>query len=140
MSNEKFKKSNKSPTRSSRRDYRSKKLNMFAGFRNHHRAASANLQRADALHRRISEAHWFCARRCDGARPEFAGTSHPTPMPTLSARDGNRRISKDPAYFERKAAMEALKQRCRTERGLEISSQDLCRVAACKDPRHSTGG
>lgn len=41
----------------------------------------------------------------------------------------NRRDPKDAAYLEREAAIEALKQRCRTELGIEITGQDLRRVA-----------
>jgi hypothetical protein len=37
--------------------------------------------------------------------------------------------SRDSAQLEREAAAEALKERCRTELGIEISGQDLRRVA-----------
>jgi hypothetical protein len=45
----------------------------------------------------------------------------------------NRHDPRDPAYLEREAAITALKQRCRTELGIEISGQDLRRVAGYKE-------
>jgi hypothetical protein len=41
----------------------------------------------------------------------------------------NRHDQENAAYLERQAAFDDLKQRCRTERGIEIAGQDLRRVA-----------
>jgi hypothetical protein len=61
-------------------------------------------------------------------------------MPKLSGfltsvllTEHHRASQRDPAYFERLVAVEALKQRCRTERGVETSGQDLRRMAGCRE-------
>lgn len=45
----------------------------------------------------------------------------------------NRDDGTDPAQVQREVAVEALKQRCRTELGIEISGQDLRRVVGCRE-------
>jgi len=45
----------------------------------------------------------------------------------------NPRDQKDAACLEREAALAGLKQRCRAELGVEISGQDLRRVAECRE-------
>lgn len=61
-------------------------------------------------------------------------------MPKLSGSlasaiipERNQHSQKDAAYLERQAAVEDLRQRCRAEYGIEISGQDLRRVAGCTE-------
>ena len=51
----------------------------------------------------------------------------------VSTTEQNRHHEKDAASLERQAAVESLKERCRTERGIEISGQDLRRVVGCQE-------
>lgn len=50
-----------------------------------------------------------------------------------AARQPNPHNARDPADVEREAAVEGLKQRCRSEFGIQISGQDLQRVAGHKE-------
>ena len=45
----------------------------------------------------------------------------------------NRHHENDAACLDRQAALADLKQRCRTELGIEISGQDLRRVVGCRE-------
>jgi hypothetical protein len=67
--------------------------------------------------------NWFSARM-----PKLSGS-----LPSVVPTERNRADQRDPAYIERRVAVETLKQRCRTEHGVDISGQDLRRVAGCRE-------
>ena len=54
-------------------------------------------------------------------------------MHNVITTDRNGHHEKDAACLEREAALGCLKQRCRTEFGIEISGQDPRRVVGCQE-------